>query len=87
VTNFEEIDLRTNKVMTHTYPPGIDFVPGYKIIADDSDLKDLTTEGDSIKVTATNPATGQIKVTLYKIAGGCNCHVSKVSGPDQIKFD
>lgn len=87
VTNFKVLDLRTNKVLTNVISTTANFVPGYWIVADDSDLPDLTTAGDDIEVFATNPATGETKTVLFKIAGGCNCHVSKVSGPDVITFD
>lgn len=88
LTNFTEVNLRTNKAMTHTYPPAIDFAAGYVIIADDSDLRDLSSSGDTIKVTATNSASGQTIGTLFKISGGtCNCHVTKVAGPDKVIFD
>jgi hypothetical protein len=87
-TNFTEVNLRTNKTMTHTYPPAVDFVAGTVIIADDSDLKDLSSSGDTLKVTATNSATGQTETALFKVSGGtCNCHVTKVSGPDKVVFD
>lgn len=87
VINYKVIDLRTNKEITITPPPNIDVEPGYKVIIDDSSLKDLSSDGDSIQVTATNPATNEAKATLFKISGGlCNCHVSKLSGPDTIVF-
>ncbi len=87
VTNFKVLDLRTNKVLTNVISTTANFVPGYWIVVDDSDLPDLTTAGDDVEVFATNPATGETKTVLFKIAGGCNCHVSKVSGPDIITFD
>jgi hypothetical protein len=87
VINFKVLDLRTNKILTNVISTTANFVPGYMIVADDSDLPDLTTAGDNVEVSATNPATGETKTVLFKIAGGCNCHVSKVSGPDIITFD
>ena len=87
ITNFEAINLRTNKPLVHVISPNIDYLAGYEIVADDSNLKDLSTDGDNVKVSATNPATGEIKTATLKIAGGCNCHVSKISGPDKIPFD
>lgn len=88
LSNFTEVNLRTNKTMTHTYPPAVDFAAGYAIIADDSDLKNLSSGGDTLKVTATNSATGQTKTVLFKVSGGtCNCHVTKVAGPDKVVFD
>ena len=87
VTGYAVLDLRTNKILYNVISASADLVPGYMIVADDSDLKDLTTDGDNIRVTATNPTTGQTLHTIFKISGGCNCHVGKVSGPDTIQFN
>jgi predicted nucleic acid binding AN1-type Zn finger protein len=86
IENLSVIDLRTNKVVTHGVN-NVLWVVGYYIIADDTDLSQFTTKGDDIQVSATNPATHQTKVTVFKIAGGCNCHVTKISGPEQVMFD
>jgi hypothetical protein len=87
VANFKVVDLRTNKVIVHIIPPNVNYVVDYQEVVDDNDIKDLSTEGDHIQVSATNPATGQIKTAIMKIAGGCRCHVTKLSGPDSITFD
>jgi hypothetical protein len=87
VANFTVTDLRTNMVLTNNISASADFVPGFRVIVDDSDLKDLTTDGDNVRVTASNPATSQTINTLFKISGGCNCHVAKLSVPDTIKFN
>ena len=87
VSNYTVTNLRTNKVMTSAFAASADLVPGYRIVADDGNLMDLTTEGDNVSVSGTNPATAETKTVVFKIAGGCNCHVSKVSGPDTIVFD
>ena len=82
------INLRTNKPLTPVlYPPNIDFVAGYTLIASDSNIKDFSTDGDDVKISATNSETNQTKTAILKIAGGCGCHVSKKSGPDTIVFD
>jgi hypothetical protein len=85
VTNFIVLDLRTHKFITHMIPEGLHY-PGYMEIHDDNDIKDLSTEGDNVQVSATNPATGQVITTIFKISGGCNCHVTKIAGPDTIQF-
>ncbi len=86
VSNFTVVDLRTNKPIMHTIPEGLGYNGGYMEILDDNDIKDLSTEGDNIRVSATNPATGQVITTIFKISGGCNRHVTKISGPDTIQF-
>lgn len=86
VTDFEVVDLRTNKAITHIVPPN--YHPnGYIEVLDDNDIKDLSSTGDNVQVSATNPATNQTKTVNLKISGGCNCHVAKISGPDTVKFD
>ncbi|MEO6850064.1 MAG: hypothetical protein ABI203_07480 [Mucilaginibacter sp.] len=67
--------------------PSIDLVYGARIVVDDSNRKDLSTDGDNVKVSGTNPVTGQVAMGIFKISGGCNCHVGKLSGPDTIKFN
>lgn len=84
VTNFKVVNLRTGKTLTNILSASADLVPGGQIIVDDSDLKDLSTDGDNVQVTATVRSSGKMQTTLFKIAGGCNCHVTKLSGPDVI---
>lgn len=70
--------------------PGLSYantIQGYYIIASDANKMDYSTDGDIIKVTATDTATHQTKSIDFKISGGCNCHVAKISGPDTIKFN
>jgi hypothetical protein len=82
------LNLRTHKPLTPVkYPPAMDFVPGYTLIASDDNIKDFSTDGDDVKISATNSETNQTKTAILKIAGGCGCHVSKKSGPDTIVFD
>jgi hypothetical protein len=86
VSNFTVFDVTSNKQL---YPglPTVDLVVGYYIAASDSNIKDYSTDGDIIKVSATDPATGQTKTINLKISGGCNCHVAKISGADTVAFD
>ena len=87
VSNFKVVDLRTKKTLTNVLSASANLIVGGEIIADDSNLKDLTSEGDNIQVTATVQSSGKAITTLFKIAGGCNCHVTKLSGPDVIKVN
>jgi len=87
VQNYQTIDMRTHLNIGSTQTGYGLLALGYYIIADDGDLQKLSTEGDDIQVSGTDPATNQSKTAIVKIAGGCNCHVSKISGPDQIMFD
>ena len=85
--NFAILDLRTNKRLYSTLSATANMLPGAMIVADDGNLMELSTDGDDIRVTATNPNTNETLNTNFKIAGGCGCHVSKISGPDTIKFN
>ena len=87
VTDFTVINLRTNKTIIHAIPEGLNNNAGYKEVVDDNDIKSLSTDGDNLQVSATNPNGNQTKTVVLKIAGGCNCHVTKVSGPDSLQFD
>ena len=86
VKDFKVMDLRTRQVISHVTPANS--VPSnYMEVVDDNDKEDLSTEGDNVQVSATDPTTNQNKAVVLKIAGGCNCHVTKLSGPDTIRFN
>ena len=57
------------------------------VIADDNMLSKFSTEGDDVLISATHSTTNQTKVATVNIAGGCNCHVDRKSGPAEIVFD
>ena len=87
VENFTAKNLRSDSVIV---VPGIidpGFSPAFKTIANDGFINKFSTSGDNVQITATHPSTHQIKTAIVKIAGGCACHISKVSGPDTIVFD
>ncbi|WP_147321951.1 hypothetical protein [Mucilaginibacter conchicola] len=82
------INMRTNKpVELPKYSPSIDYVAGTVLVADDGTKNQFSTGGDDIKITAKSDATGQVKSVMYKISGGCNCHVNKISGDLTVAFD
>ena len=88
VKDIELFNVSTGKPLTlPPTPPAIDFAPGFVIVATDDTRKDFSTNGDDIRLTATSSATGQVKQVAFKISGGCNCHVNKISGPETVKFD
>jgi len=85
VKNYTVVNQRTKESLLSTNT-GINFA-GYYTIVDDSMLRKLSTNGDEVVVTATHPTNGQTKTATYKISGGCNCHVERISGPQVIAFD
>jgi hypothetical protein len=86
VEDYTVFNLSSNKLLTPGVP-NMDMAKGYYIVASDSNKKDYSSDGDNIRVTATDPATKQTKTVVLKISGGCNCHVDKISGPDTVAFD
>lgn len=84
VKNFKAVILRTNEDITHAdNQTGSIFT-----VADDSDRKKLTEAGDNILVTATDSATNVTRTDTIKVAGGvCSCHVTRVSGQEEIRFN
>jgi hypothetical protein len=85
VKDFSAINLRTNKKIETQPIPGSN--AGFHVIATDSNMKEFTNEGDDVKVIATDSVTNQTKSVVVKLAGGCACHISKISGPDTLAFD
>jgi hypothetical protein len=87
VEDFIAKNLRSDSVIV---APGVidpGFSPAFKTIANDNIIDKFSTGGDNVQITATNPSSHQTKTAIVKIAGGCACHISKVSGPDTIVFD
>ena len=87
VENFTAKNLRSDSVIVA--PGDIDpgFSPAFKTIANDNNISQFSTDGDNVQISARDPSTNQIKTAIVKIAGGCACHISKVSGPDTVVFD
>ncbi|MBV8388814.1 MAG: hypothetical protein JO080_03345 [Mucilaginibacter sp.] len=86
VSNFTVYNVTSNKLLHPGYNVGL-LVYGYYIVATDNNKMDYSTDGDVIRVSATDPATNQTKTANLKISGGCNCHVAQISGPDTLKFN
>jgi hypothetical protein len=80
-------NLRTNAaiVAKNVIDPG--FSPDTYFIATDSNKSEFSTQGDDIKITATDAATGKTATAILKISGGCNCHILNLSGNNKIVFD
>jgi outer membrane lipoprotein-sorting protein len=87
IQNFSAVNQRTHLNLMRTIPQNEMLILGFYIVADDSMLSQLSSDGDDVLVTATDSATNQTKTVTLKISGGCNCHVSKLSGPDTVAFD
>jgi hypothetical protein len=88
VKDVTAVNLRTNTavVAKNVIDPG--FAPNTYFIATDSNKDEFSNNGDEVKITATSTATNKTASAIVKISGGiCNCHISKISGPDKIVFE
>ena len=84
VKDFKVLNLRTNKAIESQGVIGGGDASAGQAIVTDANKKDLSTEGDELKVTAVTVNGNKPVSAVYKISGGCNCHVEKLSGPEKI---
>ncbi|MDB5120406.1 MAG: hypothetical protein JWN56_1624 [Sphingobacteriales bacterium] len=80
VQNFKAVVERTGVELNNSNNQLAMF---YYAVASDSDIQKLSKEGDIINVTATNPSNGNPISATFKIGGG-ECHIEKVSGPEEL---
>lgn len=86
VKNYSSVNQRTGDTLIK----GTEkiFTDSIYIVADDSFVKKLSDKGDDIKITATDSATNVTKTAVFKVSGGeCECHISKIAGPEKIMFE
>jgi len=88
VKDFNVINQRTGERVTANSSISTSTIKGAFIIVDDNNKLGLSEEGDDLKITGTSVETKQTKSVVIKVRGGkCACHISKVSGQDQVAFD
>lgn len=87
VTNYKSVNKRTGLEIKNTGASNVTYNPGIYVVAHDGSLKEIAGTGDDILVTATNPSTSQTKTVTIRLAGGCACHIGKISGPAEVVFD
>ncbi|OOQ58043.1 hypothetical protein [Mucilaginibacter pedocola] len=87
VKDVKVVNLRTNTAVLANGMGSKTSQDGKYVFVTDGNKKQLSTEGDDIKITATNAATNKMVSAIIKVSGGCNCHVAKVSGEDTIVFE
>ncbi|RVU02012.1 hypothetical protein EOD41_08660 [Mucilaginibacter limnophilus] len=86
VKNFTSVNKRTGDTLIKGKEKM--FTDSIYVVADDSHVRKLSENGDEIKVSATDSATNVTKTAVFKVSGGeCECHISKISGPDKITFN
>lgn len=85
---FNVINQRTGENVYATSAALSNLAKGSYLIVDDRNTKNLSEEGDDLKITGTSEETNQVKSAIIKVKGGqCACHIEKLSGPEQIAFD
>lgn len=87
VKDVKVLNLRTNAAILAQGMGSMVGQGGKYVYVTDGNKKQLSTEGDDVKITATNAATNKTVTAIIKVSGGCNCHVAKVSGEDTITFE
>ena len=88
VKDFNVVNQRNGEKLHANSSALINMIKGTYLVADDGNTKSLSEEGDDLKITATSVETNQTKSAIVKVKGGkCACHISKVSGPEQVVFD
>jgi len=87
VKDITVVNQRTNQpvIAKGVLDPG--FSPNDHFIVTDSNKSEFSTRGDNVKITATSIADNKTVTAIYKISGGCNCHVQKLSGPDKVLIE
>lgn len=84
VKDFKVFNTRTNKYIAVKGIIDEGSEPSHHTIVTDGNKKELSTTGDELRITALDVSTNKPISVIYKISGGCNCHVEKLSGPEKI---
>ncbi|MFA6247645.1 MAG: hypothetical protein WC615_11950 [Mucilaginibacter sp.] len=87
VKDFKVFNTRTNKYISVKGIIDNGSEPSHYTIVTDGNKKELSTTGDELRITASNISTNKPISVAYKISGGCNCHVEKLSGPEKIVLE
>jgi len=88
IKDFSVVNQRTGEKLYAKSSATVNTIKGYYIVLDDGNKLQLSAQGDDLKITGTSTTTNQTKSAIVKVSGGnCACHISKISGPEQIAFD
>lgn len=87
VNNYSAVNQRRGDTLS-VATSDVNFETGIYVVVNDLHIRKLSESGDDIKVSGTYTKGSQTKSAIIKVKGGnCACHISKVDGPEQIKFD
>lgn len=85
--NYSSVNLRTKDTLAQNAIDPINS-KGFYLVANDNHTRKLSEKGDSILVKGTHPTSNQtIQGTLVVAGGKCACHIEKISGPAELKFN
>ncbi|WP_316843462.1 hypothetical protein [Pedobacter psychrodurus] len=88
IKDLSVINQRTGEKLYAKSSASISTVKGYYVVLDDANKLQLSEQGDDLKITGTSITTNQTKSAIVKVSGGkCACHISRISGAEQITFD
>ena len=88
IKDLSVVNQRTGEKLYAKSSASANTIKGYYIVLDDGNKLQLSAQGDDLKITGTSITTNQTKSAIVKVSGGdCACHISKISGPEQIAFD
>lgn len=87
VQDYQVRQLSNGKILQNRQT-GTTTEPGTYVVTSDRQLSLFSDSGDMAEVSGKDPVSGRTGTARLKIRGGaCNCHVSKISGPDKIVLD
>jgi hypothetical protein len=87
VRDYQVRHLSNGKIL-QTDQTGATTQPGTYVVSSDRQLDLFSDSGAMVEVSGKDPVSGKTGMAKLKIRGGkCNCHVSKLSGPEKILFD
>ncbi len=89
VKDFRALNLRTRESMVIGSVTDTVYSKGDYTIASDLHISKVSDEGiDTIEISGRHPITNALKTARVVVGrDDCDCHVSKLSGPDEVVFN
>ena len=86
--SYSSVNLRTKDTLAKTNATDTVYAKGFYLVASDNHTSSLSEKGDTILVKGTHPNSNQTLQGKFVVKGGkCACHLEKVSGPAELKFN
>jgi len=86
VKNYTSINQRTNASMLKGFVPDTVGANGVVLVASDANIADVSEVGDSIIVSGVHPSDAKksVRAAFFIKGGECACHITKISGPQEV---